>query len=56
MVGTQPRSGIPTDQILPGLRHLVIGQHVAFYRVEAERVVIVRVLHGKRDVTAEDLG
>ena len=34
---------------LPGIRHLVIGEYVAFYRVGEDSVEILRVLHGRRN-------
>ena len=49
---TQPRSGMHRDEVLPGVRHAVTGPYVAFYRVEDEDVVILRVLHGHREVTS----
>jgi plasmid stabilization system protein ParE len=32
----------------------VIDEHVAFYRVRDGDVVIVRILHGRRDFSSED--
>jgi len=37
----------------PGLRSIVAENYVVFYRVERERVLIVRVLDGRRDIEAE---
>lgn len=54
LLATQPRSGAERDDILPGIRHKVTGIYVAFYRVEGEDVVILRVLHGRRNIGAED--
>jgi toxin ParE1/3/4 len=50
-----PLSGPPRDDLLSGERHLVIGNFLAFYRVEETGVVIMRVMHGRRDITADDL-
>jgi toxin ParE1/3/4 len=50
-----PLSGPSRHDLLPGLRHLVIGNFLVFYRVEETGVVIVRVMHGRRDITPEDL-
>jgi plasmid stabilization system protein ParE len=33
------------DQVRPGLRRMECGRHVLFYRVEAEGIVISRILH-----------
>ena len=54
LLATQPRSGMQRDDILPGVRHAVTGSYVAFYRVEGEHVVILRVLHGHREITSHD--
>ena len=37
----------------PGIRGLVAHPYVIFYLVERDRIVIVRVLHGRRDIDAE---
>ena len=43
------------SEYLSEIRHLVIGKYIAFYRVTEDAVVIARVLHGRRDITAEDM-
>lgn len=35
-----------------GVRHRVHGRHLIFYRVEAEAVVILHVVHGAQDYAA----
>lgn len=55
LLANQPRSGAECDDVLPGIRHKVTGQYVAFYRIEEPDVVILRVLHGKRHIGADDL-
>jgi toxin ParE1/3/4 len=54
-LATQPRSGAERDDILPGVRHKITGQYIAFYRVDDEDVLILRVLHGRRNIGADDL-
>ena len=36
-----------------GLRSILAENHVIFYRVERESILIVRVLDGRRDIEAE---
>jgi plasmid stabilization system protein ParE len=36
-----------------GLRSIVVENYVIFYRAERERILIVRVLDGRRDIAAE---
>jgi toxin ParE1/3/4 len=42
LLATQPYSGMAREDILPGIRHLVMGQYLAFYRIEGKEVVILR--------------
>ena len=37
----------------PGLRSIVVENYVLFYRVENARILIVRVLDGRRDIETE---
>ncbi|MBL8895253.1 MAG: type II toxin-antitoxin system RelE/ParE family toxin [Rhizobiales bacterium] len=55
LLATQPYSGASRDDIAEGLRYLVIGQYLAFYRVTDDAVEIARVLHGRRGITAKDM-
>jgi toxin ParE1/3/4 len=45
-----PFSGPSREDIGPGIRHVVSGQYIAFYRIRGEEVDVLRVLHGKRSV------
>lgn len=56
LLATQPYSGAERSDILPGIRHKITGQFIAFYRVDGRDVVILRVLHGKRKISSDDLG
>ena len=38
------------DGVRPGLRKVVVGRHVVFFRESAEVVEVVRVLHERMDV------
>jgi plasmid stabilization system protein ParE len=40
----------------PGRRALLIGPWIAFYRIEAETVLVLRILHSARDVKADLFG
>jgi len=51
-----PFSGAPREDIAPGIRHLVIGQYLTLYRVAGDAIEILRVLHGHRNIEADDLG
>ena len=45
----QPLMGVGRSELLPGVRSLAIESHTLFYRVTADRVEIIRVLHGRQD-------
>jgi toxin ParE1/3/4 len=49
-VGRHPQSGESRPDIGPEIRSLVIGRHVAFYKVVGKRVLVIRILHERRDV------
>jgi toxin ParE1/3/4 len=49
-LSNNPLGGRARDEILPGLRSFPVGQYVIFYRVVLPDVLIVRVMHGRRDV------
>jgi toxin ParE1/3/4 len=48
-----PFIGRERSSLASGLRSIVAGIHVIFYTVESHRIVIVRVLDGRRDIDAE---
>ncbi|MEZ5788287.1 MAG: type II toxin-antitoxin system RelE/ParE family toxin [Xanthobacteraceae bacterium] len=47
-----PHSGAPRPRLAPGLRVTFHYPYAIYYTPTAEAVVIVRVLHGARDVAA----
>ncbi|HEY4774775.1 MAG TPA: type II toxin-antitoxin system RelE/ParE family toxin [Xanthobacteraceae bacterium] len=48
-----PFIGRERSTLAPGLRSVVAGTNVIFYLVESDRITIVRVLDGRRDIDAE---
>jgi plasmid stabilization system protein ParE len=42
----------PRDDVMPGLRAVLVHPYTVFYRVTDSTVEIVRVLHERRDFTA----
>ena len=46
-----PQSGLDRKEIRNGLRSIINDKHVVFYRILKDRVRIVRILHGSRDLT-----
>jgi toxin ParE1/3/4 len=46
-----PERGKPRHDLQPNVRMLVEGNYLIFYRVVANRVEVLRVIHGSRDLT-----
>jgi toxin ParE1/3/4 len=46
-----PEWGRQRDEYFPGCRGLVVEQHVIFYRLTDEEIVVLRILHGTQDAT-----
>lgn len=53
-----PQTGRACDQVRPGLRRMECERHIVFYRVEANGILISRILHQrmlpKRHIIDED--
>jgi len=49
-LSTHPELGYSREDIRTGYRSLNVSQHIVFYTVTEEEVVIVRVLHKSVDV------
>lgn len=45
-----PASGVSRVDIGPGIRHLTSGQYLTLYRVSAQSIEILRVIHGRRQI------
>jgi toxin ParE1/3/4 len=52
VLGDNPHIGRPRDELRHGLRSFVHGEYVIIYQPNANGVDIVRILHGRRDLTA----
>ncbi len=50
VVAETPGVGRPRDDLSPGVRSVVAGSYVIFYRTAGHRIDVVRVLHGARDI------
>ena len=51
MLVSNAYTGKSRDDVLPGVRGFVVGQHVIFYRLVRDRIEIVRILHGRQDIS-----
>lgn len=52
LLADHPRAGRARDDLRPGIRVFPVGDYLVLYREAGPDVVIVRVLHGSRDVEA----
>ena len=52
MLAAIPGAGRARDEIGEGLRSYPVGNYVVFYRPWGDGIVVVRVLHGARDLPA----
>ena len=48
-----PFIGRERANLAAGLRSLVVGLHLIFYVVEAEQIIVVRIIDGRMDVDEE---
>ena len=56
LLASQPHMGRRRDENLrPGIRTFPVGDYVIAYRVEGADVVVLRVLHGSRDIEGQFL-
>jgi toxin ParE1/3/4 len=51
-LGRFPHIGRPRPDFGTGCRTSAVGDYVVVYRVETEDALILRVLHGRRDIEA----
>jgi len=51
LLAEHPHLGPARDDIRPGLRYLVEGEYLILYRIVDEGVEVVRVVHGRRDLS-----
>jgi toxin ParE1/3/4 len=45
-----PYSGRLREELAPNIRSLPVGNYVIFYRPDEDGIVVIRVLHGARDL------
>lgn len=53
LLSENPLVGEARADLAEGVRQSIVGNYVVLYRPAADRVQIVRVIHGARDVFAE---
>ena len=56
MLADNPLAGRERPELGRGIRSFPVGNYVVFYEGTANSVSIVRVLHGARDISPDDMG
>jgi len=51
MLSRRPKLGAPRDDISEGYRALAVGRHLVFYKIDGNRLLVIRVLHQRMDVS-----
>lgn len=51
LLTTQPNTGRARDNLVPGMRSVVVGNYLVFFLATDDDLFVVRVLHGARNVT-----
>lgn len=55
LLATQPRSGMPRDDLGRGVRQVTIGEYLVFYATQCNPIEALRVLHGRRRITPDEI-
>jgi len=55
LLSEHPLSGKARDDLRLGARCVIVGAYLAFYRVTDKGIEIVRILHGRRNITPDDI-
>lgn len=50
LLATMPEMGRLRPELIPEIRSWAVGDYVLFYQAVHEGIVVVRVLHGSRDL------
>ena len=53
LLAGQPRMGRPRDDLLTGMRSIVLGRYLLFFRAKDSEIQILRIIHGSRNITPE---
>jgi toxin ParE1/3/4 len=48
-----PRIGVTRDDLRPGLRSFAVEQHLILYRIGGEAIYVLRVVHGRQDLSRQ---
>ena len=52
ILANNPEIGVAKPNLLPDIRTFPIRNHLILYDIHPSRIIIIRILHGARDLTA----
>ena len=52
ILANNPKIGVANPELLSGVRTFPIRNHLILYDIHPNRIVIIRIIHGARDLTA----
>jgi toxin ParE1/3/4 len=53
LLATMPQMGRDRAELYPNLRGIPVGDYIVFYRPDSDGIIVIRVIHGARDIPAE---
>ena len=53
LLASQPNTGRRRDDLLPGLRSVVVEWYVVFFEPTPDAVIVHRIIHGSRNITPD---
>jgi toxin ParE1/3/4 len=56
MLADTPLAGRSRDELRPNLRSFPVGNYIIFYVPLPDGVEVVRVMNGRQDIDADDMG
>jgi toxin ParE1/3/4 len=55
MLVQNPLAGRDRSELAPGLRSFVVANYLVFYIALPDGIEVVRVMHGRQDIDADDM-
>jgi toxin ParE1/3/4 len=55
MLAQRPFAGRARGELVHGLRSFPVGNYLIFYVIVIDGIEVVRVMHGRQDIDADDM-
>jgi toxin ParE1/3/4 len=53
LLATQPYIGRPRDDLMPGIRSVVVEWYIVFYEPSDDQILVHRIIHSSRNITPD---